>query len=93
MISLSLLFVKIYILAQLRFIDKNVLLMISICFRSLSIYFVMFGVSVASFFDISMSYGKEERKTKYLVGKCHLTGINRVSIHSVNEKKSPRKMS
>lgn len=34
----------------------------------------MFGVSVAPFFDISIStsYGKEERKMKYLVGKCRI---------------------
>lgn len=43
-----------------------------IYFRSLSIYFSMFGVSLTPFFDISASslYGKEERKTKYLLGKC-----------------------
>lgn len=53
--------------------DKKILLMIFICFRSLSVYFVMFGISAAPFFDISTTFscGKEERKTKYLLGKYH----------------------
>lgn len=44
-----------------------------IYFRSLSIYFSMFGVSLTPFFDISTpsSCGKEERKTKYLLGEYH----------------------
>lgn len=49
--------------------------MTSICSRSLSVYFVMFGISAAPFFDISTTFscGKEERKTKYLLGKYHIT--------------------
>lgn len=37
----------------------------------LSVYFVMFGISTAPFFDISTSFlcGKEEQKTKYLLDK------------------------
>lgn len=40
------------------------------CFRSLSVYFVMFGISAAPFFDISAIplYGKDEKKTKFLMG-------------------------
>lgn len=40
-----------------------------LCFRSLSVYFVMFGISAAPFFDISTPlYGKDEKKTKFLMG-------------------------
>lgn len=55
--------------------DRNILLMTCICSRRLSVYFVMFGISAAPFFDISSTflYGKEDRKTKYLLGKCHVT--------------------
>lgn len=63
-------YVYIHIL-QLKIKDKDKLLMIFICSRSLSVYFVMFGIRTASFFDISFSSGKEERKTKYVLGKYH----------------------
>ena len=42
--------------------------MTSICSRSLSVYFVMFGIRTAPFFDMSFSSGKEERKTKHILG-------------------------
>ena len=40
-----------------------------LCFRSLSIYFVMFGINAAPFFDISAPlYGNDEKKTKFPMG-------------------------
>lgn len=40
---------------------------------SISIYFLMFGASIGPFFDISAAplYVKEDRKTKFLLGKIH----------------------
>lgn len=51
----------------------------------LSIYFVMFGISAAPFFDISTSFlcGKEERKTKYLLDKpLHNCSLNASAIRA-----------
>lgn len=56
-----------------------------LCYPSLSVYFFMFGISAAPFFDISTSstYGKEERKTKYLLDKpLHNCSLNASAIRA-----------
>ncbi|XP_070159327.1 transmembrane protein 39A isoform X1 [Polyergus mexicanus] len=56
-----------------------------LCYPRLSVYFVMFGISAAPFFDISttFSYGKEDRKTKYLLDKpLHNCSLNASAIRA-----------
>ncbi|XP_011685374.1 PREDICTED: transmembrane protein 39A isoform X2 [Wasmannia auropunctata] len=49
----------------------------------LSVYFVMFGIRTATFFDISFSGGKEERKTKYVLDKpLHNCSLNASAIRA-----------
>ncbi|KOX73947.1 Transmembrane protein 39A [Melipona quadrifasciata] len=52
---------------------------------SLSVYFVMFGVSAIPFFDISTTslYGKDEKKTKFLMDKpLHNCSLNASAIRA-----------
>ncbi|XP_017889783.1 transmembrane protein 39A isoform X1 [Ceratina calcarata] len=55
-----------------------------LCYPSLSVYFVMFGVSAAPFFDISTSScGKDEKKTKLLIDKpLHNCSLNASAIRA-----------
>ncbi|XP_068971812.1 transmembrane protein 39A isoform X2 [Bombus flavifrons] len=50
----------------------------------LSVYFVMFGISAAPFFDISTPlYGKDEKKTKFLMDKpLHNCSLNASAIRA-----------
>ncbi|PBC34616.1 Transmembrane9A [Apis cerana cerana] len=52
---------------------------------SLSVYFVMFGISAAPFFDISAIplYSKDEKKTKFLIDKpLHNCSLNASAIRA-----------
>ncbi|XP_053972655.1 transmembrane protein 39A isoform X1 [Hylaeus anthracinus] len=56
-----------------------------LCYPSLSLYFVMFGVSVVPFFDISPAplYNKDEKKTKFLLDKpLHNCSLNASAIRA-----------
>ncbi|XP_068971814.1 transmembrane protein 39A isoform X4 [Bombus flavifrons] len=55
-----------------------------LCYPSLSVYFVMFGISAAPFFDISTPlYGKDEKKTKFLMDKpLHNCSLNASAIRA-----------
>ncbi|KAG5305600.1 T39AB protein, partial [Acromyrmex insinuator] len=54
-----------------------------LCYPSLSVYFVMFGIRTAPFFDMSFSSGKEERKTKYILDKpLHNCSLNASAIRA-----------
>ncbi|KAG7209468.1 hypothetical protein KM043_015557 [Ampulex compressa] len=56
-----------------------------LCYPSLSVYFVMFGVSVAPFFDISTAplYSKEDKKTKFILDKpLHNCSLNASAIRA-----------
>ncbi|XP_011638308.1 transmembrane protein 39A isoform X1 [Pogonomyrmex barbatus] len=53
-----------------------------LCYPSLSIYFVMFGIKTAPFLDM-FSCGKEERKTKYILDKpLHNCSLNASAIRA-----------
>ncbi|XP_012255913.2 transmembrane protein 39A isoform X2 [Athalia rosae] len=51
--------------------NHNPMKVFYLCYPSISVYFLMFGVSIGPFFDISTTplYIKEDRKTKYLLDK------------------------
>ncbi|KZC07548.1 Transmembrane protein 39A [Dufourea novaeangliae] len=56
-----------------------------LCYPSLSVYFVMFGMSVAPFFDISTATlsSKDDKKTKYLLDKpLHNCSLNASAIRA-----------
>ncbi|XP_017760704.1 PREDICTED: transmembrane protein 39A [Eufriesea mexicana] len=55
-----------------------------LCYPNLSVYFVMFGVSAAPFFDISTPlYSKDEKKTKFLMDKpLHNCSLNASAIRA-----------
>ncbi|XP_015512102.1 transmembrane protein 39A isoform X1 [Neodiprion pinetum] len=51
--------------------NHNSMKVFYLCYPSISIYFLMFGVSIGPFFDISTAplYIKEDRKTKFVLDK------------------------
>ncbi|XP_078043038.1 transmembrane protein 39A isoform X3 [Augochlora pura] len=56
-----------------------------LCYPSLSVYFVMFGMSAAPFFDISTApiYSKDDKKTKYPLDKpLHNCSLNASAIRT-----------
>ncbi|XP_015110557.1 transmembrane protein 39A [Diachasma alloeum] len=56
-----------------------------LCYPSISVYFLMFGVSIGPFFDISTAplYVKEDRKTKFLLDKpLHNCSLNAPAIRA-----------
>ncbi|KAK0088200.1 hypothetical protein PV325_012867 [Microctonus aethiopoides] len=56
-----------------------------LCYPSISVYFLMFGVSIGPFFDISTSplYVKEDKKTKFLLEKpLHNCSLNTPAIRA-----------
>ncbi|KAK0163347.1 hypothetical protein PV327_007038 [Microctonus hyperodae] len=56
-----------------------------LCYPSVSVYFLMFGVSIGPFFDISTSplYVKEDKKTKFLLEKpLHNCSLNTPAIRA-----------
>ena len=56
-----------------------------LCYPCLSVYFVMFGLSVAPFFDVSTAplYSKDEKKAKYLIDKpLHNCSLNASAIRA-----------
>ncbi|XP_003393537.1 transmembrane protein 39A isoform X1 [Bombus terrestris] len=55
-----------------------------LCYPSLSIYFVMFGINAAPFFDISAPlYGNDEKKTKFPMDKpLHNCSLNASAIRA-----------
>ncbi|XP_018406097.1 PREDICTED: transmembrane protein 39A-A [Cyphomyrmex costatus] len=54
-----------------------------LCYPSLSVYFVMFGIQTTPFSDISYSSENEERKTKYVLDKpLHNCSLNASAIRA-----------
>ncbi|XP_034940123.1 transmembrane protein 39A [Chelonus insularis] len=63
----------------------NVIKVFYLCYPSISVYFLMFGVNIGPFFDITTAplYVKEDRKTKFLLDKpLHNCSLNASTIRA-----------
>ncbi|XP_063993463.1 transmembrane protein 39A [Diachasmimorpha longicaudata] len=63
----------------------NTMKVFYLCYPSISVYFLMFGLSIGPFFDISTAplYVKEDRKTKFLLDKpLHNCSLNAPAIRA-----------
>ncbi|XP_011302897.1 transmembrane protein 39A [Fopius arisanus] len=82
-----LIFVVIILLWCLYYMSErhNSMKVFYLCYPSISVYFLMFGVSIGPFFDISTAplYVKEDRKTKFLLDKpLHNCSLNAPAIRA-----------